>query len=201
MAARKKVKDDASAVVALAKNQAKQAKQGTPIELSTGLGYAVFKPVSTVLITESLATVKDPPVPVWLNEEKGREEENPNHPDYLKALEEAAIKRSNRVIDAIVMFGVTMTDEDGNPVDLPEDASWLRKLQFLSKRGGVDLEGFDLKDDFDLDFLYKRYVALGQSELAIMTRMSGISEEDITRAEDSFPGNAQQRTNKRAATK
>jgi hypothetical protein len=197
MAARK-TKDNASAVVALAKNQAKQAKQGAPIELSTGLGYAVFKPVSTVLITESLATVKDPPVPMWHNPDKDREEENPNHPDYIKALETAAIERSNRVIDAIVMFGVTLTDEDGSPVDLPEDASWLRKLQFLSKRGGVDLEGFDLKDDFDLEFLYKRYVALGQAELGIMTRMSGISEEDITRAEDTFPGNAQRGANKSA---
>lgn len=188
MAARKTSRNS-SAIVELAKNQAKQAKDGTPIKLSTGLGYAVFKPISTVLITEAQATVEDPPVPRWFNEEKGRDEENPNHPDYIRAVEKAAITRFFRVIDALVMFGMILTDDEGNETGVPKDATWLRQIQFLAKRGSVDLSGFDLDDEFDQEFLYKRYLAIGNAEIAILTRMSGISEEDIIQAEESFPGN------------
>lgn len=186
-----------SAVVALAKDKRKAADEGTPIKLSTGRGYAIFRPISTILITDAQATVKDPPVPTFFNEEKGREEENPNHPDYINAVNEAMVKRFFRVIDAVVLFGMTLCDEDGNESGLPEDSSWLKQLKFLEKRGSVDLSEFDLDDDFDLEFLFKRYIAVGNTELTLLTSLSGVTEEEITRAEESFPGDAKRGANSR----
>ena len=71
---------------------------------------------------------------------------------------------------------------------LPEGDGWLKRLKLLERRGGLDLSGYDLDDEIDREFLYKKFVAVGSEDLAEIGKLSGISREAVRAAEDSFPG-------------
>ena len=150
-------------------------------ELSTGVRVRL-NPVSSSLVEEMKASISMPKVPVVYIEAKDREEENPNDPAYIEEVEEVQRKRSDAILDALITFGVELID------DLPESDSWLRKLRFLEKRGSLDLSGFNLEDDFDLEFLYKRYVAVAGADLQIISGLHGFRPLEVARARSMFLG-------------
>lgn len=88
--------------------------------------------VSPALVDQVQAAVKDPDVPMAVLDD-GSEVENPTHPAYIRALEEAEATRQRRSLHAIILFGLTLIDEDGEDMDPPEDG-WERKL----RRVGLD---------------------------------------------------------------
>jgi hypothetical protein len=148
------------------------------VVLSTG--YKVrLKPVAASLIDQVVGQIKDPEVPMWMDESKGREEPNPSDPTYLAQMKEADRSRGIAAIDAMVMFGVEVVD------GIPDDG-WDKKLNYLQKRGVVDLSEFDLDDEDDREFVFKRFVAMSAEDLAILAGMSGLNEEDVSQAVDSF---------------
>lgn len=140
-------------------------------------------PVSTALLDEVTSRIKDPDVPMWRNDAKGRDEPNPDDPKYIAQLADQNRKRGIAIMDAMVMFGVELID------GLPSDNTWLTKLQFMAKRGYVNLEGYDLNDDLDLEFLFKRFVAVDTETLAAIGELSALTQEDVERAEDAFKSN------------
>lgn len=150
------------------------------VELPYGV-TAKIVPVPPQLIEEVTSKIKDPEVPIWHNEDKGRDEPNPNDPDYLKALDEANTLRGIASVDAFALFGIDLEA-------MPEDDKWLRKLLFMEKRGLIDLSDYDLDDPDELEFVYKRYVALNGNVLNVIVKASGVSEEEVQAAEASFPG-------------
>jgi hypothetical protein len=160
-------------------------KHDTPkddiVVLSTGIRARIV-PVAASLIDSVANRLKPPKMPTFYNEEKGREEENPNHPDYMAALADYAQVRGQAVMDVMVMFGLELVD------GVPEDKLWLRRLRFLEKRGQLDLSGYDLDDDFDLEFVYKKFIATGTEDLAAIGRRAGLNKEAIEEAAQSFPG-------------
>jgi len=139
------------------------------------------KPVSASLVSEVSNMVKNPDVPVWHNPDKDRDEPNPDDPTYRRALEEADQRRATATIDAIVLFGVDLID------GLPEDDTWLTRLKFMQKRGLLDLSSYDLDDEMELEFIYKRYVVVDNTILEKITALSGVRPEDVELAEESFP--------------
>lgn len=159
------------------------AEEGAPkiVTLSTGV-RARLVPVGVNLVRDAAMHIQDPPVPRFLNEDKGREEENPNDPAYLAACAEAERRREAAGMDALILFGVELVDGP------PQDDGWLRKLQFLAKRGELDLDRFDLDDPLEREFLYKKYVAVGSLDLIALGQVSGISRREVKAALDSFPG-------------
>ena len=157
------------------------------VELSTGVRVRLH-PVSSHLVDDLKGAIEDPPVPVVFIEAKGREEENPNDPAYLQAIERANQKRGEAVLDAIYLFGVELAD------GLPEDDAWLRRLRMLEKRGHLSLDGFDLQDEFDLEFLFKKYVAVAGADLDIMGFLTRLPVEEVVRASRRFRGHALGRT-------
>ena len=162
----------------------KGRRDGSQTETVT-LPYGVtakIVPVPPQLIEEVTSRIKDPQVPMWHNEEKDRDEPNPYDPQYLSDLEEANTLRGQASIDAMALFGL---DIDG----MPEDDKWLRKLKYMEKRQLIDLSVYDLDDPDELEFVYKRYVALNGNILTMVVESSGISREEIEAAEASFPGN------------
>jgi hypothetical protein len=142
--------------------------------LSTGV-RAILTPVSASLIDEVTAKVKDPKVPMWINEDKGREEPNPGNPDYIAALADAERERGKAAMDALVMFGVDLVD------GVPEDDSWLKKLQFLKV-----VEDRDDLSHMEREFAYKKFVAVSAADIGKITELSGISAEDVEDAEATF---------------
>jgi hypothetical protein len=161
------------------KDAAKKLAQGQGgegiVTLSTGIRVRLH-PVSSSLVEEMRAAVKMPPVPkVWI-EAKEREEENPNDPRYMEAVEEANRKKADAMFDALVMFGIELLD------GLPESDQWLRKLRLLEKRGHIDLSGFNLEDEFDQEYLYKRYVAVAGDDLNIIGALHGFRPLEVAQA-------------------
>lgn len=140
-----------------------------------------INPVGAALISDVTSRIKDPEIPVVYIADKERNEPNPNDPNYLRGLEEANQKRGIAMIDTLVMFGVELLD------GIPEDDEWMKKLTFMVKRGLLDLSGYDLDDSFDREFLYKRYILVDNTVISMVTDASGLSTEDISRAEASFP--------------
>jgi hypothetical protein len=148
--------------------------------LSTGVRARIV-PVGATLVDEVVAGVKAPRVPLFMNEEKGREEENPLDPEYLRQVTEADRRRSQAALDAMIMFGVELEA-------MPANDNWLKQLQFLEKRGHLSLESFDLTDPLDREFLYKRYVAVGTKDLMEIGRKAGLGAADVEQAAATFQG-------------
>ena len=177
---------------ALLKDEAKRLARGQgedEFTLSTGV-VVRLKPVSSSLVEEMKGSIKMPPVPkVWI-EAKEREEENPNDPRYIEQVEEVNSKRSDAIFDALCMFGVELVD------GLPEDDIWTKRLKMLERRGHLDLSDFDLKDDFDLKFLYKRFVAVAGADLNLISGLHGFRPIEVARARATFLGDEKRNTDR-----
>lgn len=159
---------------------AKTLSLDSSVEVTLSTGYLVIlKPVAASLIDEAVAGVKSPTIPTWFNEAKGRDEENPQDPAYLQRVEDYDRQRGLAAIDAMVMFGVELVD------GVPDD-DWIKKLKFLEKHGRLDLKAYNLKDDFEAEFLFKRYVAMSAEDLAVLSQISGVNQEDVAEAIKSF---------------
>jgi hypothetical protein len=142
-------------VVIVAEKKAGRSEEKVD-KLSTGI-KAKLGPVSASLIDEVTAKVKDPPVPMWHNEEKGRDEPNPGDPAYIEALS-----------------GVDLVD------GVPEDDGWLVKLQFLGVVEDRELSAMER------EFVYKKYIAVSAADVGKITELSGISSEELQEAEATF---------------
>jgi hypothetical protein len=159
-------------VVIVAEKKAGRSEEKVD-KLSTGI-KAKLGPVSASLIDEVTAKVKDPPVPMWHNEEKGRDEPNPGDPAYIEALSDAERERGKAAMDALVMFGVDLVD------GVPEDDGWLVKLQFLGVVEDRELSAMER------EFVYKKYIAVSAADVGKITELSGISSEELQEAEATF---------------
>jgi len=172
---------DKAKVKDTAKRLASGQGDNTIVTLSTGV-VVRLKPVSSSLVEEMKAAHEMPPVPVVWIEAKEREEENPNDPRYIEAVEEVQRKRADAIFDALCTFGVELVD------GLPEDEKWIKRLKLLERRGSLNLSGFDLNDDFDLEFLYKRYVAVAGTDLQLIGGLHGFRPMEVARARAMFLG-------------
>jgi hypothetical protein len=153
--------------------QAREGEQPIEVTLLTG-AKATLHPVSPALIQDIQVSIQNPPVPIFHNEEKGRDEENPSDPAYLAALERAEVERTQAVMDAQIMMGVEL--EPGYEVP----PNWVKRL----KRLGLE---FDEGDPDEVEFTFKKY-GVSNSHLIVLGKLSGISEEDIERFRDLFRG-------------
>lgn len=162
--------------VQVAKTRAKTRADQKIIRLSTGY-RARITPVSPGLLNQVQMSVQMPAVPTWYNDSKGKNEENPNDPRYLQQIERAEADRVMAALDAIVLFGVDIVDDEGNDVDAPDNDGWLTKLLRLASRGLLDLSEFDLDDSMDRSFIFKKYVAIGTNDMRRIAELSGLDAD------------------------
>ena len=147
--------------------------------LSTGVRVRLGT-VSLAAITDAQKRIQQPPIPRTVNQETGQEEADPQHPDYLAACELANMERADAVMETLALFGIDLID------GLPEDDRWLRRLKLLERRGRLDLAGFDLEDDVDLEFLFTKYVALSLPDWTQLFKSAGVGEGVVTEMMESF---------------
>lgn len=172
-----------SPAIELAKQERNEDKN--ILTLSSGVRVRI-KPVSGWLIDDVVNRVKNPRIPTWYNPDREREEDNPNDPQYLADMSDARGQRLNAMLDTVVLFGMELVD------GMPEDESWLRKLQRLEKLGHIDLSAYDLGDEVDREFVYKRRFAISNAtDLVTVRQRCSVSEEDVVIATDSFPGDSE----------
>ena len=177
-----------NAAVVSAKRQSNLGISDDPILLASGY-WVRIRPVSAHLIDGAQAQIETPKPPVVFIEDKGRSEENPSDPDYLHALERVDIERSLAATDAMILFGVDLIDEDGNPADVPPDSEWLDKLRFLEKKGLFSLAEYDLEDELDREFAFKKLVVISTVDLPLVAMANGVRGEDIDNALGIFQSN------------
>ena len=118
---------------------------------------------------------------MWKNPDKDRDEPNPNDPVYKKAMEETVRQRGLAAIDTMCLLGIELVD------GMPEDERWLSKLRYMEKRGLLSLSAYDLNDPLDKEFLFKRFMVASNEIIQALTRVSGITSEEVAKAEQSFP--------------
>lgn len=154
-----------------------------PFTASTGVKITL-KAAPALLIeqAQSLIEKPKPPVQVVVDENTGKEREVANelHPDYQKALLDWDRERNMAALDTMVMFSVDLPD------GLPEDENWIKQLKYLQKHSRFSLNGYNLDDEDDREFIYKRYIALGNDELQLVSQINGIRQEDVEAFTDTF---------------
>jgi len=140
-------------------------------------GYLFIpKAIPVAIISDVTNRIPEPTIPVWHNPEYDRDEQNPNDPAYIRAKEEVDRKRGEAMIDATVMFGIEL------PEGVPPTEKWLPKLKFMEKRGQIDLASYDLGDQLELEFVFKRYVIANIALINYIQNMSSVTPDDIGRA-------------------
>jgi hypothetical protein len=159
----------------------KNGKMKGEVTLPNGVRIRV-NGVAASLIDAVTSRIREPEIPMAYIQDKEREEPNPSDPKYQKELEEIGRKRGIAAIDAMVMFGIDLLD------GIPKDRSWLSKLKFMQKHGQLDLSEYDLEDEVDLEFLYKRFVLADNYIITMLSEASGLTPEDEAKAVESFQG-------------
>ena len=162
------------------------ASQGDPnlVELSTGVVLRV-KAVPQSLFGDIVARYPEPEPPVAFIADKGREEENPDDPGYLKRVmaNNAAIAKA--MSDAVLLLGTAVESmPDGFPgIDAVE---WQDELRLL---------GYDLKSPRARYLAWVKFkagpaLADYQAVWKAVGRLTGVTEADTQAAVRRFPGGA-----------
>ncbi len=139
--------------------------------LTTGVIGRIV-PIGASLIDDVVASIPDPKIPTFFNEDKQREEENPTDPAYLEALAATQRKRAIAAMETLLLFGLELQE-------IPPDESWLPRLRYMEKRGHISLEGYDLDDPLEKELLYKKYVAVGTADLIKIGQHAGLNSRDV----------------------
>lgn len=161
---------------------------GTPQDIFTtseGLKFKLYK-VNSHIILEANKQMREPKVPVVFIADKGREEENPNDPDYQAALQNFNMERGLLVVNTHLAFGTKLMSQD----NLPEGKQRLEEDEWTE----------DLREMFGIEVPAKgkaRYLRwlkfhlLAEEDMnalavAVMRYSGRVTEADVVQAEDAF---------------
>lgn len=95
-----------------------------------------IKPVPQMLLRDATLKIPEPKPPMWMNDQRGEEEPNPNHPDYIEAM-----KAYNTAImltagnAALVLGTECLSVPDG--YYRPEDDTWLEYARYTGAEPDV----------------------------------------------------------------
>lgn len=156
-----------------------QLKDGVNV-LSTGVRVRVSQ-VNPALLTDVQMRIQNPPVPTRSDGEfgaLGSSVPDPDHPDYVAECQQKDMERASAMMDVIALFCVELAD------GLPEDDGWLKKLRMLDRMGQLDLSAFDLDDEDDREFLYKKHVAPATEDWTLLFKLARVPQ-DVTAAMES----------------
>lgn len=167
------------------------------ITLSSGVVLRL-KPVGPFIIREATRHIVPPRVPVQFIESKGREEENPMHPDYLAAMDKYETDKASANEDAVILFGTELAKVPKG-ISKPEDDGWIEDFELL---------GIRIHDNPRLRYVQwvKLYAMRGGIDelISIMRtigRKSSVLEEDAAEAAESFRGDEVRSTDNKARDK
>lgn len=166
-----------------------QAVESGPITRLTLRCGAVllFSPVSPLALREAAVTVVQPAVPI-VRLTDGRDEPNPNDPDYIAALDRFQNDQIFRVANVVMLMG-TKLESVPEGVDKPEDEDWIEMLETL----GITVP-HATKHQRYLSWLRLYALRANDEVTAIIgnvVRLSGVTEVEVQRAASAFRGTAQ----------
>lgn len=168
-------------------------KEPRTIELSSGVVLNIKAVPPMVLSKVYSKFPSEPKPPRVFMEDLGREEENPNDPDYIASMERYQLNLADSVTDAIIVLGTTL---NFCPADIPHPyeayAEWAEPLKMV----GMDIPEFKEKDPQVFKAWVKYVAALETADIEglieSVSRQSGVSEKDVAQAADQFRSDAEQ---------
>jgi len=159
------------------------------------LGLKPLPPLLTQAIGARFQTPKPPKM--WI-EEKGREEENPNDPEYLRELQRIEDEQDLAVND-LVMGAGTHVISVPEGYFMPEEKGWEEPVLFACELSGVELH-IDDSSPTKRYLCWLRFYALETAaDVALVSslplQLGGIREGEVDAAMESFHGVSSRRTN------
>jgi len=166
-----------------------QVTEPTNPALWTSSNGIVFrlKKVSRLIVSDAGRKLKDPKVPVMLNEDKGREEENPSHPDYVAELADVNYRRGMLAVEVYLAMGTEVTERPES-IGAPESEAWA---------ADIELFGLDIPKTGKARYVaWLKYYVLNDEDLTALTlaamRYGGATlETDVTQAQAGFRNSSQ----------
>lgn len=149
----------------------------------TRTGYVVdVLAVPYTMVEQLRLTIPDPKVPVILNKSKGTKMENPQDPDYIKAMSEVEGLREAKVRDAAIAFGCRIispkveegADWIGAKYNIPPLGEWLPQIEDMENLTGIDvIADYDLENDRDVKILFIKCIVLASPvDLGVVLKRS-----------------------------
>jgi len=152
------------------------------VALSTGVTLRV-KSVSNILFMEFQKKHPQPKIPMWHNEENGRDEPNPNNPDYLEAMQLWQSSTGLGMIDLMIIMGTSLESVAGEAPKFECD-DWIDDLAFA----GIMVDGSNRRARW---LAYVKYIAAPedadmQKLMNGVSGQSGVAEADVQTAAIQF---------------
>ncbi len=168
------------------------ASGGTPDEVTLKSGIILkCRGVPPYVQREVLASITVPEIPKVRNEQQDRDEENPNDPEYAKAVA-AYDLRVAEAGDNLYLLSGTRPKLIPDGVCTPEDDAWIEDLAANLIAIGEPLTIEREKERLRYLHWVKYYALSSSAELllviATVGRLSGVTEEDVASAAEGFPG-------------
>lgn len=144
-----------------------------------------LRKVTRFVLIEAGKKLVEPKVPVVFMDDKGREEENPQDPDYILAKQQVANERGFLYISAMLTLG---TEIDILPpgMEPPESDEWLEIVESL----GIDVPANNKRLRY---CAWLKYIAVPDSDFnklmdAVLKYSGLVTEEAVADAQDAFRG-------------
>ncbi len=150
---------------------------------TTASGYRVkLVPVAANVLREVQSRIPDAITRTFTNPTDGKEYENPAHPEYIAEVKQVQEERTKASMNAMVLFGMELLD------DIPEDNEWLNKCRFAKLITEPEYkEAISADGKYMREMLFKTYVVSDFSVISTIANMSGVTQEMVAQARDSFP--------------
>ena len=163
------------------------------VSLSNGI-VLKLKPVPPFLARQAVISLQRPKPPVVFLEDKGREEENPNDPEYQRAIQEYEARQIELGLNVMLLVG-TAVETVPKGCYGPDDDEWLEDLAIV----GIEV---DVERPRARYLAWLRYYALqSASDIALVTQALatgvGLTEEEVQATADSFRSRAERRADRR----
>lgn len=152
------------------------------VVLSNGIVLSV-KAMPPMLLNSVANSIPEPVVPKVYIEEKDREEENPNHPSYIKALEDRQTK-IGMATNNLILYACTKIKELPEGIPGPDDDTWIP----LARMSGLDIDNSDPVQRY---VTWLKCVAIENVDdmtkaMQVPIMLAGVSEEEVADVMDSF---------------
>jgi hypothetical protein len=151
------------------------------ITLSTGVQLQCRK-ISPLLMTDVMRQFQKPRVPMFYNEDLGREEENPNDPIYIENLDNYNRDMSLAILDTMIVAGTSIKY-------VPED---VENVDGTEWRETMEAAGIKITENKKRTYLFwvKHVAATSDTDTGIIMegvgRMSGVAASDVDSAVKQF---------------
>lgn len=158
--------------------------------LDNGIVLSI-KSVPPLLLDSVISEFPDPEPPTIWMEELGREEPNPSHPDYAKALREVGEARDLAVNNVVLAVGTSVKSVPEGYFR-PEEDGWVAGVEFAAKIAGKELHVEPAEGDSASRYLQwlRWYACETGMDVALVQslpyHLAGIREGEVEEVIESF---------------